>query len=390
MKSGGNVYRFLIFYFVAYGGAHLYFYLKLKRALHPSRKWNLIISIYLLTIFLSPVIARNLESSGLDSIQELLSSAGYLWMGLLFLFVTAAAFIDTINCIVSLVRSLAKKAERTTISPKALFLASAAYAALIGIYGYFEARDIRTEHLAIKSNRIPPGVSRVRIVQLSDVHIGQVVREARIKDILKLVRAAEPDILVSTGDLVDGHQKHFSGIEKLFLEVRPRLGKFAIMGNHEYYVGIEKSIAFTKESGFKVLLDENFELGGLISITGIDDSRNREERTAHAALEKKLLQAAPSGIFRLLLKHRPIVEKDSGGKFDLQLSGHTHKGQIFPFNFLTWLSFPVKTGLTRLKEGGWLYVSRGTGVWGPPIRFLAPPEITVIDLVPESAINTKN
>ncbi|HXC93900.1 MAG TPA: hypothetical protein VN652_07815 [Geobacteraceae bacterium] len=145
------MYRFLIFYFVAYGGAHLYFHVKLKRALHPSRKWNLIISIYLLIIFLSPVIARNLESSGLDRIQELLSSAGYLWMGLLFLFVTAAAFIDTINCIVSFVRSLAKKAKRTIISPKALFLASAVYATLIGIYGYFEARDIRTEHLAIKS-----------------------------------------------------------------------------------------------------------------------------------------------------------------------------------------------------------------------------------------------
>jgi predicted MPP superfamily phosphohydrolase len=208
--------------------------------------------------------------------------------------------------------------------------------------------------------------------------------------ILKLVRAAEPDILVSTGDLVDGHQKHFSGIEKYFLEVRPRLGKFAIMGNHEYYVGIEKSIAFTKESGFKVLMDENFELGGLISITGIDDSQNSVERTALSALEKKLLQAAPSGVFRLILKHRPIVEKESEGKFDLQLSGHVHKGQIFPFNFLTWLSFPVKTGLTRLKGGGWLYVSRGTGVWGPPIRFLAPPEVTIIDLMPESAINIKN
>jgi len=128
----------------------------------------------------------------------------------------------------------------------------------------------------------------------------------------------------------------------------------------------------------------------LISITGIDDSMNKMGRTAHAALEKRLLQAAPNSVFRLLLKHRPIVEKDSEGRFDLQLSGHTHKGQIFPFNFLTWVSFPVKTGLTNLESGGFLYVSRGTGVWGPPIRFLAPPEITIIDLLPESAITTKN
>jgi len=390
MESGGNVYRFLIFYFAAYGGAHLYFYSKLKKGFQLSRRAALTISIYLLIIFLSPLIARNLDSSGLEILPELLSSAGYLWMGLLFLFVTAAAFIDTINCIVSTTRSLSKKTKRTLISPRSLLVASAVYATLIGIYGYFEAKNIRTEHLAIKSSRIPPGVTRVRIVQLSDVHIGQIVREARIKDILEKVEAAGPDILVSTGDLVDGHQRHFRGIEKLFLEVRSKLGKYAIMGNHEYYVGIEKSIAFTKESGFKVLQDENFELGGLISITGIDDSRNSVERTAHAVMEKKLLQAVPNGVFRILLKHRPIVEKDSEGRFDLQLSGHTHKGQIFPFNFLTWLSFPVKTGLTNLAGGGHLYVSRGTGVWGPPIRFLAPPEITIIDLMPEATINIKN
>jgi predicted MPP superfamily phosphohydrolase len=257
--------------------------------------------------------------------------------------------------------------------------------ALIGLYGYFEARNVRTEHVIIKSGKIPPSASRIRIVHISDVHIGQIVREARVKDILQRVEAAGPDILISTGDLVDGHQRHFSGIEKLFLDVRPRLGKYAIVGNHEYYVGIEKSIAFTKESGFKVLRDENFELGGLISITGIDDSRNREEQAIHAAMEKRLLQEAPDRFFRLLLKHRPVIEKDSLGKFDLQLSGHTHKGQIFPFNLLTWLIFPVRTGLTSLESRGFLYVSRGTGVWGPPIRFLAPPEITILDLVPESA-----
>jgi len=384
------MYRFLIFYFVAYGGAHLYFYFKLNKAFPLSRRATLTISVCLLSIFISPLVARNLESSGLDRVPEFLSSAGYLWMGLLFLFVTAAASMDSINCFVSIVRTLVNKTKKTLINPRALFLTSALYTSMIGIYGYFEARNIRSEHLTINSSKIPPGVNRIRIVQISDVHIGQIVRETRIRDILERVSAAGPDLIVSTGDLVDGHQRHFRGIEKLFLEVRPKLGKYAVMGNHEYYVGIEKSIAFTKESGFKVLQDENFELGGLISITGIDDSRNREERTAHAAQEKKLLQAVPSGMFRLLLKHRPIVEKDSEGRFDLQLSGHVHKGQIFPFNFLTWMSFPVRAGLTNLEGGGLLYVSRGTGVWGPPIRFLAPPEITIIDLMPASVTNIKN
>jgi predicted MPP superfamily phosphohydrolase len=155
-------------------------------------------------------------------------------------------------------------------------------------------------------------------------------------------------------------------------------------------VGIEDSEKFMRNAGFKVLRNENFELGGLISLTGVDDSRNKTARSLNAGIERRLLESAGKGEFRLLLKHRPVIEKSSEDKFDLQLSGHVHKGQIFPFNFLTWLSFPVRSGHTTLKSGAHLYVSRGTGVWGPPIRFLAPPEITVIDLMPENGSTKKN
>jgi predicted MPP superfamily phosphohydrolase len=142
-----------------------------------------------------------------------------------------------------------------------------------------------------------------------------------------------------------------------------------------------------KDAGFKVLRNENFELGGLICITGADYLHEKRLRETNSAIENNLLLKAEKGAFRLLLKHLPDVVDESVGEFDLQLSGHVHKGQIFPFNFFTWLMFPVKTGLTELDKGHYLYVSRGTGVWGPPIRFLAPPEITVIDLKPEKPSN---
>jgi predicted MPP superfamily phosphohydrolase len=222
-------------------------------------------------------------------------------------------------------------------------------------------------------------------VQLSDVHVGQVVRESRVKNILKLVAAAAPDIIVSTGDLVDGHQRHLNNLDSFFAGIKPRFGKFAIVGNHEYYIGLDKSLQFMQRAGFRVLINECFEPAGILSITGVDDSRNNESRAINDKIEAELLLKSKDNKFRLLLKHRPVVAADSIGKFDLQLSGHVHKGQIFPFNLLTWLSFPVKSGLTELHKGIYLYVSRGTGVWGPPIRFLAPPEITVIDLLPVKA-----
>ena len=222
-ETGGYVSRFLIFYFVIYGGAHLYFFLKLKKACTLSVKKQLFIIPVLTFLFFSPLIARTLESYGLDKLPEILSGSGYLWMGLLFLFVTAAASIDLLNLLFSV--TLQKKTVRFLIQPKALFLTSAAYTLLIGIYGYYEAKNIVTEQLTIKSSRIPATVKRIRIVQISDLHVGQIVREGRIKAVTRVVKAASPDLLVSTGDLVDGHQRHFSGLERLFLDVKPRLGK---------------------------------------------------------------------------------------------------------------------------------------------------------------------
>jgi len=347
--------RFLIFYFVAYGGAHIYLFIKLNRAFSLPLKKQLLCASVLVT---------------------------YLWMGLLFLFLTAAATIDIFNLVCC--------KTGIKISPKRLFQTATAYSMIIGIYGYYEAKNVIIEHLTIKSQKIPVKVERIRIVQISDVHLGQVVRESRIKAIVALIKTVSPDILVSTGDLVDGHQKHFSGLEGLFLEIKPKLGKYAVLGNHEYYAGIAASEKFTRNAGFKVLKNQTFELGGLISITGVDDSRNKAAQSSNAVVEAMLLKNAAKSEFRLLLKHRPIVEETSEGSFDMQLSGHVHKGQIFPFNLLTWLSFPVRTGLTIMGNGSSFYVSRGTGVWGPPIRFLAPPEITVIDLIPENGITKKN
>ena len=369
--------RFLVFYFVAYGGSHLYLLLKLSKGLGLSRTTRTCLSLPLFLLFIAPLAARALESAGFEKLPELLSPVGYLWMGLLFLFVTAAVAIDIINTILHITKCCNK-----LFSPAPQLLIAASYTLVIGVYGWQEAKDIRSEHITLRSPKIPAAIGRIRVVQLSDIHVGQIVNEERVKAILNKVRLATPDIIVATGDLVDGHQRHLTGIDKLFASVNPQLGKYAIMGNHEYYAGTADSINFMKKSGFIPLINENVKIGDFLFITGVDDSRGQKENAKNLVVERRLLDFAGEKSFRILLKHRPVVAETSMGRFDLQLSGHVHKGQIFPFNFLTWLSFPVKTGLTELDRGGYLYVSRGTGVWGPPIRFMAPPEVTIIDLLP--------
>ncbi len=122
-------------------------------------------------------------------------------------------------------------------------------------------------------------------------------------------------------------------------------------------------------------------MSDIITIAGIDDEAGYSNGLNQELSEKSVLSKIPRDKFVLFLKHRPVLENEAMGLFDLQLSGHAHKGQIFPFSILTALSFPADSGLLKLNQGARLYVSRGSGTWGPPIRFLSPPEVTLIELV---------
>jgi predicted MPP superfamily phosphohydrolase len=155
-----------------------------------------------------------------------------------------------------------------------------------------------------------------------------------------------------------------------------------VPGNHEYYAGIDQAVEFTRKAGFIVLRDQSVTLPEGIMISGIDDLTYQQlNKPPPQPVELKLLQPASGQHFQFLLKHRPIITAATDGQFDLQLSGHVHKGQLFPFNLLVQLKFPIPCGTTVTKQHSLIHVSRGTGTWGPPMRLLAPPEVTVIDIV---------
>jgi predicted MPP superfamily phosphohydrolase len=252
---------------------------------------------------------------------------------------------------------------------------------LIGVYGHIEALNIRTERVVIKSPKIPEKVGKLRIVQISDVHLGLIMGEWRLERILREVRRAHPDILVSTGDLLDGQVNNISKMADKINGIRTPYGKYAVTGNHEFHAGIGRSLAFAEEAGFTVLRGEKLEIPGLIIMAGVDDATANRFGGHGNTSEKQLLSGLPQNRFVVLLKHRPLVESESEGLFDLQLSGHTHGGQIFPFSLIIKLLYPIDKGLLPLWDGAFLYVNQGSGTWGPPMRFLVQPEVTIIDLV---------
>lgn len=374
---------FLLTFFLIYGGFHFYFYLKVRAAFAPGAAAQMILIALLALGLMAPIIVRVSERYGLEILARFFSWTGYLWMAFLLLFFSASILFELFRFLVYLA-GLALRADIVSRLPQVrmLFLVPAAFSLGIVLYGALEARLIRSESLVIHSAKIPREAGRIRIVQISDVHVGTIVRGRHLAEILRKVTEAEPDLLISTGDLVDGQGNDLSGAAAQFREIRPRYGKFAVTGNHEYYVGIDEALDFTAKAGFTILRGGAVTVAGAVDLAGVDDLEiQRFAGTGHPS-DREILDRAGGGRFKIFLKHRPLVEKESIDVFDLQLSGHTHRGQIFPFSLLTRLVFPFHAGNYRLEGGALLHVSRGTGTWGPPVRFLAPPEITVIDLIP--------
>jgi predicted MPP superfamily phosphohydrolase len=364
---------------------HLYVYKKINAALslHTSQIISLITWIGLMVF--APFIIRYSEMLGWEFVAQLMSYAGYIWMGALFLFIMVSLFIDVIRLIMYLASKLLQQ-DFSAIMPaaKSIFFATNIIVLSICGYGYYEAKNIRIEKITINTSRMSHTVNRLRLVQISDVHLGLIVREDRLRKIINVVEELKPDILVSTGDLVDGQINELDGLSDLFNEINPVYGKFAVTGNHEFYAGLDQAIAFTEKAGFTLLRGKAVNINGILNIAGVDDRTAQRYGRYAESDEPALLRGLNQDVFTLLLKHRPRVNEGSAGLFDLQLSGHTHKGQIFPFSLVTGIYFPMDSGFINLQAGSSLYVSRGTGTWGPPIRFLSPPEITVIDIVPKT------
>ncbi|MBJ6725972.1 metallophosphoesterase [Geomesophilobacter sediminis] len=374
------MYVFLAVYLTIYGGAHLYLLRRTLKAFElgaPFPAFFLMLGLFMVG---APMLVRILERIQLEAPARVIAEIGYSWMGCFFLFLSASLALDLFGLILKAVGQMLQR--DLSFSEPGLVAASLCIALAASIYGLFEARHVKVEQVVLESTKLPAGVGRLRIVQVSDVHLGLMVGRPRLEQILAQVAALKPDLLVSTGDLVDGQMDGLKGLDTVLATVRAPLGNFAVLGNHEVFAGVGPSVAFTTRGGYRMLRGEAVAVNSYLTVAGVDDPavRYRQKEKGSAVSEKEMLEKVPQDHFTLLLKHRPAIDPGAQGKFDLQLSGHVHKGQIFPFNLITHLAYPAKMGLSRFGTS-WLYVSRGTGTWGPPIRVLAPPEVTVIDVV---------
>ena len=245
---------------------------------------------------------------------------------------------------------------------------------LATLYGIGEAYFVTTRYITIPTNKLPEGIDKLRLAYITDSHIGGLSTHWHFERTMRLVKEADPDIFISTGDTIDGDMSYRERELELLSEAakNSRYGAFAVNGNHEHYWILDEDVeGIIRQCGFNLLINERVEAAGII-IIGLDDIRY--------GWLKPFLRPGDENKFVLVLKHRPGLPIDADGKFDLQLSGHTHGGQFWPLGYFKNFASKSTQGLSR-KAGGYVYVSNGSGFNGAMLRLFVPPEITVIDIV---------
>jgi len=365
-----------------YSAAHYYLYNWVGRLAEPPKKVRWIAGAVFVFLVVSFPASRILSWRDFNSFTYVLMFVSSFWMGLvLYLFILALTS-DILLILARILRLKAHLPERARLRAKRfLFAAILLAAVLIAGYSLYEARDIGISKLEIPLAELPRELDGLSIVQISDFHFGVLNTTAKLEKVVALANSLNADFVFITGDLVDESVAHMEDMAGPLRKLKGRAGVYAVTGNHDYYAGVKRATGIMEEAGITVLRNELRILPGGLQLLGIDDPtgirRMGEKSEDFISLIARVDPSQPS----ILLYHQPIqFERTAQAGIGLQLSGHTHGGQLYPIIHISKRIYPWTPGLHRLKESI-LFVSRGAGTWGPPMRFLAPPEIVHLKLL---------
>jgi uncharacterized protein len=383
--------RFLVFITAALsllGGIHYYLWARFVRDTHLPPRWSALASALLVVLGASMPIALFIGRAH-PRLGRVLVWPAFIWMGTMFLLFAGLVGADLVR---ALAWAVARARGGAPADPaRRTFLARVAAASVATVAGVMAAQALRSalgpvavQRVAVRVPRLPRAHHGLRIAQLSDVHVGPTIGREFIEEIVRRTNDLAPDLIAITGDLVDGSVADLRAAVAPLAGLRARHGVYFVTGNHEYFSGVEEWLQELPRLGIRVLRNERVSIGegaSSFDLAGVDDRSAARYGGPEpgAALELALAGRDPSRAL-VLLAHQPrsFLEAAPRG-VGLQLSGHTHGGQLWPFSYIVRLSQPFLAGLHRLGDAQ-LYVSRGTGYWGPPMRLAAPAEITHLTL----------
>ena len=389
--------RFVAFFLVAFlvlGLGHYYLWRRIVRDTGVSGRIRRILTavILLAALFLVPVWLLSLRLP--RALVAWPAMVAFTWKGLVYYAILILLCWDVVLLLaLPLLRLRRRSGVQGEPDPaRRLFLRRAAAgtatlgSAAVGLVGVRHAlHDMDTPRVPVKLERLPRTLQGLRIAVISDLHLGPLMGSEFTERIASITRDLKPDLVALTGDLVDGSVEHLGRDVSPLADIPSRFGTFFITGNHEYYSGPVSWMDHFRRLGIRVLDNERVTIGdagGSFDLAGVHDfGATRLGLGPQPDLRRALAGRDPEREL-VLLAHQPKhVDEAAEHHVGLQISGHTHGGQIWPFGALTALAQPYIQGLHRHHDRTWIYVSRGTGFWGPPMRILAPPEISLIVLV---------
>ncbi|QNG18718.1 metallophosphoesterase [Rhodococcus triatomae] len=357
-------------------------YRRLIRATGIPRPWSTVATTALIVLWASAVVGIGAGDVFETSWSRPAGFVGWVWLAAVLYLVLGITAIGA----VSWLWHRARRTEPVDPSRRNVLRASSAALVIAAVgaaaYGVGEAARPQVVHVQVPLERLPDGFVGTRIALVTDLHVGPARGESFTREVVDLVNAQNPDLVALSGDLVDGTVAKIAPDLEPLGDLHAPLGVFGVSGNHEFYADDGgRWLDVWDTLGIRTLRNERVALsreGSVIDVAGVHDYSS--EDPYRPDLPAALVDRDPSR-FVLLLAHQPKQAPEAGELgVDLQVSGHTHGGQMWPLGYLVPLQQPSVTGLDTFGDAV-LYTSRGVGTWGPPVRVATPPEITILELV---------
>ncbi len=369
---------FLSFFSVAlgiYALINAYILVRLNHAVPDGCWFHPVLLPLFLFVALSYIAGQFLEHRSSTFISSALTWIGSFWLGAITWFLPIFIILDLLKLVLGIFSiGFLQGTEATQMTT--MFVVLIVFVAMF--LGFLNARNIRVKPLAIKIDK--PSLP-LRIAAISDMHMGSIIRRGRVKQMVRKINSIKPDLVLMIGDQVDGNPHPVMQLDlgSELKKIESKYGVFAITGNHEYIGNAEISCAYLEAHGITMIRDAVVEVAGIYII-------GREDRAAKqfAHMERKSLEELVAPLDRsnpiILMDHTPFhLEEAEQNGIDLQLSGHTHHAQIWPWSYITKRVYEVSWGYKK-KGNTHVYVSCGSGTWGPPIRIGNTPEIMALSL----------
>ena len=367
---------------------HLYIGVRIVPALAAFPVGQIIMIVWLVASYvLIPMGMRARRTKSDDS--SAMAWVGLLTMGL-FSSLLVLGLMRDVFLVIALIVSALTHSALPPLWTELSAIAVPVLALLFTVIGFGNARRrAAVVKVDVPIDNLPEALDGFTIAQISDIHVGPTIRQKYVDAIVDGVNALHANVIAVTGDVVDGEVAQLAPHTRPLGRLKAEHGVYLVTGNHEYYSGADAWVNEFRRLGLNVLLNEHVVIhhkGTPLVIAGVTDYGGGHFDPAHESNPAAALAGAPAdATFKLLLAHQPrSADAAAGAGYTLQLSGHTHGGQFFPWNFFVRVQQPFTAGLNKMRSL-WVYTSRGTGYWGPPKRLFAPSEITLVRLVPSTA-----